>query len=209
MSNRGWKVSLCLTEPPNNGMRPTADTIVVISLNSLGAAVMPGVRLKESFGRMGFGDVATYINSGNIIFTTREGDARKLESSIEGMLSSEYELECKVVVRSLSEMADLVKGLPETWGGDGRWKYNVIFLRHSIDSENILDGLKPESDIEQIVYRPGTLLWSARISDLSRASMHKLPSQKLFQEMTVRNTNTTRKLYELMKNMAETEGRRI
>ena len=165
--------------------------------------------LKESFERMGFGDVATYINSGNIIFTTQEGDARKLERSIEGMLSSEYELECKVVVRSLSEMADLVKSLPETWDGDGCWKYNVIFLRHSIDSENILDGLKPESDIEQIVYRPGTLLWSARISDLSRTRLHKLPSRKLSQEMTVRNTNTTKKLYELMKNMAETEGRRI
>ena len=160
--------------------------------------------LKESFERLGFGDVATYINSGNIIFKTQEGDARKLERSIEGMLSSEYELECKVVVRSLSEMADLVKSLPETWDGDGRWKYNVIFLRHSIDSENILDGLKPERDIEQIVYRTGTLLWSARISDLSRTGMHKLPGQKLFQEMTVRNTNTTKKLYELMKKMAET-----
>jgi uncharacterized protein (DUF1697 family) len=160
--------------------------------------------LKESFERMGFGDVATYINSGNIIFKTQESNARKLERNIEGMLSSEYELECKVVVRSFSEMADLVKSLPETWDGDGRWKYNVIFLRHSIDSENILDGLKPRSDIEQIVYRSGTLLWSARISDLSQTSMHKLPSQKLFQEMTVRNTNTTRKLYELMKKMAET-----
>jgi uncharacterized protein (DUF1697 family) len=160
--------------------------------------------LKESFERMGFGDVATYINSGNIIFKTREGDARKLERSIEGMLSSEYELECKVVVRSLPEMADLVKSLPETWDGDGRWKYDVIFLRHSIDSEDILGGLNPRGDIEQIVYRPGTLLWSARISDLRRTSMHKLPSQKLFQEMTVRNTNTTRKLYELMKKMAET-----
>ncbi len=160
--------------------------------------------LKESFERMGFGDVTTYINSGNIIFKTQEGDARKLERSIEGMLSSEYGLECKVVVRSLSEMADLVQSLPETWDGDGRWKYNVVFLRHSIDFENILDGLTPGSDIEQIVYRPGTLLWSARISDMGRTSLHKLPSRKLFQEMTLRNTNTTKKLYELMKNMAET-----
>jgi uncharacterized protein (DUF1697 family) len=157
---------------------------------------------------MGFGDVATYINSGNIIFKTQEGDARQLERSIEGMLSSVYELECKVVVRTLSEMADLVQSLPETWDGDGSWKYNVIFLRHSIDSENILDALQPQSDIEEIVYRPGTLLWSARRSDLGRTGMHKLPSQKLFQEMTVRNTNTTRKLHELMQKMAETEGRR-
>ena len=119
------------------------------------------------------------------------------------MLSREYELECKVVVRSLSEMADLVENLPETWDGDERWKYNVIFLRHSIDSEDILGELKPKGDIEQVVYLPGTLLWSARIGDLSRTRMLKLPGLKLFQEMTVRNTNTTKKLYELMKKMRE------
>jgi uncharacterized protein (DUF1697 family) len=159
--------------------------------------------LKESFERMGFDDVTTYINSGNIIFKAQEGDARKLERDIEEMLSREYKLECKVVVRSYFEMADLVKSLPETWDGDRRWKYNVIFLRHSIDSENILDGLKPESGIEEVMYRPGALLWLAQISDLSRTGMLKLPSQKLFQEMTVRNTNTTKKLYELMREMAE------
>ena len=159
--------------------------------------------LKDSFERTGFREVTTYINSGNIIFRALEGDARKLERNIEGMLSSKYEIECKVVVRSFSEMAELVMSLPETWDGDRAWKYNVIFLKHSIDSENILDVLKPKSDIEQVVYLPGTLLWSARISDLSRATMLKLPGQKLFQEMTVRNTNTTKKLYELMKKMAD------
>jgi len=185
------------------GLKPAGKIFVALlrGVNVGGKNMIRMSALKGSFEGMGFGDVATYINSGNIIFKTQEGDARKLERSIEGMLSGEYKLECKVVVRSLSEMADLIKGLPETWDGDGRWKYNVIFLRHSIDSENILCGLKPESDIEQIVYRPGTLLWSARISDLHRTGMHKLPSQKLFQEMTVRNTNTTRKLYELMKKL--------
>ncbi|HZT60421.1 MAG TPA: DUF1697 domain-containing protein [Pyrinomonadaceae bacterium] len=159
--------------------------------------------LKDSFERTGFREVTTYINSGNIIFRASEGDAREMERMIEGMLSREYELECKVVVRSFSEMAELVMSLPETWDGDRAWKYNVIFLRHSIDSENILDVLKPASGIEQIVYRPGTLLWSARISGMNRTSMLKLPGQKLFQEMTVRNTNTTKKLYELMKKMAD------
>jgi uncharacterized protein (DUF1697 family) len=188
------------------GLNPPVKIFVALlrGVNVGGKNMIRMSSLKESFERMGFCDVATYINSGNIIFKAQEGNARKLESSIEAMLSSEYDLECKVVVRSLSEMADLVKSLPETWDGDGRWKYNVIFLRYSIDSENILVSLKPESDIEQIIYRPGTLLWSALISDLSRTRMHRLPGQKIFQEMTVRNTNTTRKLYELMKKMVET-----
>jgi uncharacterized protein (DUF1697 family) len=96
-----------------------------------------------------------------------------------------------------------VENLPKNWNGDKRWKYNVIFLRHSIDSENVLDGLESKSDIEQVVYCPGALLWSARISDLSRTSMLKLPSQKIYQDMTVRNLNTTKKFYELMKKMSE------
>lgn len=159
--------------------------------------------LKTSFEKLGFSDVSTYINSGNILFRAKERDARKLETKIEAMLSREHKLGCKVVVRSFLEMASLIENLPKSWDGDKQWKYNVIFLRHSIDSEKVLESLGPKREIEKVVYYPGTLLWSARISDLKRTSMDRLSSQKLFQDMTVRNTNTTRKLYELMNKMAE------
>lgn len=159
--------------------------------------------LKTSFEKLGFKDVSTYINSGNILFKAKEPDARTLETTIEAMLSRDYNLDCKVVVRSFPEMASLVENLPKNWNGDTEWKYNVIFLRHSIDSEKVLESLGPKREIEKVVYYPGTLLWSARISDMKRTSLEKLSSQKLFQDMTVRNTNTTRKLYELMNKMAE------
>jgi len=35
--------------------------------------------LKKSFESLGFTDVLTYINSGNLIFRTKEADARKLD----------------------------------------------------------------------------------------------------------------------------------
>ena len=159
--------------------------------------------LKESFTNMGFKHVSTYINSGNIIFKSKDADARKLERKIERMLLSEYQLDSKVVVRSFSEMEQLVKSLPRSWNDDSRWRYYVIFLRHSIDSENILDELPAESDIEQISYHPGTLLWAALISELSRSKIQKLASRKTYQDMTIRNLNTTKKLYELMKKAAE------
>jgi len=157
--------------------------------------------LKKSFEMMGFTGVLTYINSGNIIFKSKETDARKLERNIEQMLAKEYQLDSKVVVRTLSEMEKLVQSLPRTWTGDSNWRYNVIFLRHSIDSEKILAELEVKKDIEEVVYRPGTLLWSAQVSDLNRTNMLKLSSRKMYQDMTIRNVNTTRKLYELMKKL--------
>ena len=162
--------------------------------------------LKESFEAMGFKQVATYINSGNIIFTTKETDARKLERKIEQMLSKEYQLESKVVIRSLAEMAQLVKSLPRSWDGDSSRKYNVIFLRHAIDSEKILADLPVKNDIEELLYRPGTLLWSALASEAARSNMVKLATRKIYKDMTVRNLNTTKKLHELMKKVAESDG---
>jgi uncharacterized protein (DUF1697 family) len=79
----------------------------------------------------------------------------------------------------------------------------VIFLHHTIDSENVLKDLGPKPEIEEVVYRPGTLLWSAQVSQITRTTMLKLSARKTFQYMTVRNLNTTKKLYELLKKMAE------
>src|SRR5215213_1304047 len=160
--------------------------------------------LKQSFEAMGFTGVSTYINSGNVIFKSKEADARKLERKIERMLLKDYELDSRVVVRSFSEMEKLVQSLPPNWKGDSDWRYNVIFLRHSIDSEEILGGLEFKQDIEHVHYRPGALLWAAQVSDVPRTHMVKLPSRKIFKDMTVRNLNTTRKLYELMKKVSET-----
>jgi uncharacterized protein (DUF1697 family) len=159
--------------------------------------------LKQSFETAGFTDVKTYINSGNIIFTTKESDQRKLERKVEQMLLKEYGLDSKVVVRSLSEMERLVESLPPSWNTDSSWRYNVIFLRHTIDSEEILADVPAKTDIEEIIYRPGTLLWSAQVTNINRTNLAKLASRKIYREMTVRNVNTTRKLHELMKNLTK------
>lgn len=192
---------------PRKSQPATVFVALLRGINVGGNNMIRMSSLKTSFERMGFVDVSTYINSGNIIFKTKEGDHRKLERNIEGMLAKEYKLNCKVVIRSLSEMSTVIKNLPKNWNEDNRWKYNVIFLRHSIDSANILDSLDPKSDIERVVYCPGALFWSARISDVTRTRMVKLPGQKIFQDMTVRNVNTTRKLYELMKKSEEDNDR--
>lgn len=159
--------------------------------------------LKESFEKLGFTQIATYINSGNIIFKSKETDARKLEKKIEQMLLKEYALDSKVVLRSLAEMETLVESLPRGWNGDGSWRYNVMFLRHTVDSEDLLADLPINTEIEEVVYRPGALLWSIQFADSGKSKMAKLVSRKIYKEMTVRNLNTTRKLCELMKKLTD------
>jgi len=189
-------------------MRKSTSNVFVALLRAVnvgGNNMISMSSLKQSFETMGFTSVVTYINSGNIVFKSKEADARKLETKLEQMLSRDYQLGSKVVVRSLSEMEKLVQSLPQNWMGDSAWRYNVIFLRHTIDSEKILAELEVKKEIEEVVYRPGALLWSAQVSELNRTNMLKLSSRKMYQDMTVRNLNTTRKLFGLMKKVAESE----
>ena len=178
---------------------PTVFVALLRGVNVGGNNMISMKSLKESFEAMGFTNVATYINSGNIIFQSKEDDPRKLEKKIEQMLANDYQLESKVVLRSLSELEKLVKALPQNWGDNSDWRFNVVFLRHSIDSEKILDELPANSEIEEVLYRPGTLLWSVQASEANRSKFVKLSTRKSFKDMTVRNLNTTRKLYDLMK----------
>lgn len=158
--------------------------------------------LKASFERLRFTNVSTYINSGNILFRSPVADARKLEAKIEKMLAAEYELGCKVVVRSADEIGRVIKALPRTWSDDKEWRYNVIFLRHSVDSKDVVAAFNPTKDVEHLLYVPGALLWWARADDWKKTAMEKISGKKLFQEITVRNANTTRKLHALMQAMA-------
>ncbi len=159
--------------------------------------------LKATFERLGFTDVATYINSGNILFRTAETDARKIEGRIDRMLATEHGLKGKTVVRSLPEMARLQKTIVQKWKPDPQERNNVIFLRHTLDAKRVLDGIEIKPEIERVLCCPGTLLWSARPDGLTRSAMLKLGSRPIYQDMTARNVNTTMKVYELMRRMSE------
>ena len=175
-------------------------------INVGGSNVIKMADLRGSFTRLGLGDVATLIASGNVVFRTAL-PRETLEQTIEAALSKQYAYESRIVLRTLEELASLVAAAPKRWGTDARRKYNVLFLRPAVDSADVLDGLSPKAGIEQVVWRPGALLWSALTREVTRTSMAKLSSKPLYQELTVRNWNTTQKLLALMKTV-DAEARR-
>lgn len=157
--------------------------------------------LRSGLERLGLRDIVTYINSGNIVFRAGGPDARALERKIDRVLSRDLGVPVKSVVRSHAEMVRLVRTIAKTWKLDPAWKYNVIFLRHPIDSPTVLDDFELKPDIERVTYCPGTLLWSARMNALTRTAMLKVSRRPIYQDMTVRSVNTTRKVLELMERV--------
>lgn len=61
--------------------------------------------LVECFAGAGFHDASTYMQSGNVLFTSDVAEARELEGSIEHLLEQWFGIPVLVVVRSRDELA--------------------------------------------------------------------------------------------------------
>lgn len=167
-----------------------------INVGGKGAVSMS--ELKACFEALGFSAVKTYINSGNVVFADG-GNAKSLANKIETALNSTFKFPISVVVKSLDQMQAVVGGMPKKWHSDKSHRYYVMFLRPDVDKPSVIDGFTVNADMEEVMYLPGAILWSARISDITRSRVKNFMGTQLYKEVTIRNLNTTLKMLELMK----------
>ncbi len=155
-------------------------------------------KLKQTFERLGFVSVKTFIASGNVVFHTEEIDPAKLTRRIESAIKADFGIRIKVVLRDQKSMGKLVKAIPTSWVNDKVMKCDVMFLSEEVDNKTVLTQLPFDSAIEDVKYVPGAVIWRIDRDKAARSRMFRIVGTKLHQHMTIRNPNTVRKLYELM-----------
>ena len=74
--------------------------------------------LKKGIERLGYGEVKTYLNSGNVIFSSDENDIGSITKQIVMTIKSQFDLDIPVFVILQEELADILRHAPE-WGGNG------------------------------------------------------------------------------------------
>ena len=158
--------------------------------------------LKRTFERVGMNDVETYLNTGNVIFAHDTDSAPALTNTLEQAIEEDFALQLKVLVRSLDDMKRVVEALPASWKNDQEMKSDVLLLWEEIDHESVMDKLVIRPEIDTVHYVPGAVLWSIDRTDATKTGLVKLAGTNLYKQMTVRNVNTTRKIYEMMQQYA-------
>ncbi len=159
--------------------------------------------LKEVFERAGMRAVTTYINSGNVIFESENMDEDELVTILEQAINQHFGLPINVLLRNYDQMKKVITSLPESWQNNKIIKSDVLFLWKEIDSRSILDQLKIKPTIDQVIYTEGALLWSVSKDHVTKTGLTKLIGTPIYKKMTIRNVNTTRKLFQLMDERGE------
>ncbi len=155
-------------------------------------------RLKKAFEKLGFENVKTYINSGNVIFESAEKDPRKMNDKIEKHLEKTFGFSIKTVLRDASNILMLTKKIPKEWKNGGDQKTDILFLWEDYDSKESLKLIEPKEGVDQLMYLPGAIVWNVDRRQISKTGMKRFIGSKLYKNMTARNVNTLRKLAEML-----------
>lgn len=157
--------------------------------------------LRKTFTRTGADNVRTYINSGNVIFDD-ERLHREMAKVIGVAIEKDFGLRLGVMLRDVVSIRRLAAQIPDSWTTDKTMRTNVIFLWKNVDSPDVVDQLPVRDGVDDIMYSPGAIVWRTDADKLTRSGMGRLVGTDLYRAMTVRNSNTVRKLALLMNEQA-------
>jgi uncharacterized protein (DUF1697 family) len=108
-------------------------------INVGGRNKVPMAELREVVAALGHTGVSTYIQSGNVLFSTGETDAGKLAAALEAAISERFGLWASVVVLSRGELAQILAGNPYQDEPNPRLVH-VVFL-NAEPSRDVLDRI--------------------------------------------------------------------
>jgi uncharacterized protein (DUF1697 family) len=155
-------------------------------------------RLVELFDDLGFDDVWTYINSGNVVFRA-SGTRATLERTIGQALEAEYGFECTTFVRSASELHKVIDLDPFDVAESDT--YFVTFLKNtpSEATARALEGMS--NDVDTLVVRGRDVHWRMHCR-----STDTTMSKKKWEDLVGRNNGTSRNITMLRKLVARLDA---
>lgn len=153
--------------------------------------------LKTAFEEIGFSNVSTYINSGNVLFSSENNDKSEISSRCKTVIAERFMLDVPVAIISLKELSETLDNAPEWWdiNSDEEVIHQVIFLISPITIEEVYAAVgKAKPEYEQVGYYKNVIFWSAPRATLSKTRWYKIASSSVNSKVTIRNASTAKKL---------------
>lgn len=153
--------------------------------------------LKAGFVELGFIEVSTYLNSGNVIFSSDEDDMTVQSNAINAMINNKFELDIPIFIISQKELADILNNAPDWWGDNNKEIYdNLIFLFPSLSYDEFYNEVRnPKEKYEKVHNYKNAIFWSFSRKDYQKTNWwRETASSNVSDKITIRTANTARKI---------------
>ena len=166
-------------------------------INISGKNKVPMAELKKVFEELGFTEVKTYLNSGNVIFSSEKNNIGSLTGQIETMIKNQFGLDIPVFVTSKEDLKDILHHAPDWWGTENKEIYdNLIFIMPPATFAEVWDEIgEPREELKKIKEYKEAVFWSFNRKDYQKTNWWpKTASAGISGKLTIRTANTVRKI---------------
>jgi uncharacterized protein (DUF1697 family) len=162
---------------------------------NLGNRRLPMSRLKALFAELGFGEIETFIASGNVLFTSKVTDPGRLETRIAKHLESSLGYPVDTFLRTAGQVAAIARSKPFPEDGQEGITIHVGFWQRPVtpDFARRLAAVRTDEDEFHAKEREYYWLCRVRTSDSKVWTLPEIKALK-FPTATMRNMTSIRKL---------------
>ena len=179
----------------------TRYALLVRGINVGGKNKVVMAELRQELTELGLEKVRTYINSGNIFFTSTDSKSQLIEK-LEAFFEVYYPFIQSFSLLSQEDYEAEVENLPVWWNEDLARK-DVLFYTESLDVDQVIekvDSLKLENEV--LHFGKLGIFWG-KYSEESyyETAYHKyLLKMPFYRQITIRNAKTFDKIGQMLKN---------
>ena len=153
--------------------------------------------LKNGFEQLGFADVTTYLNSGNVCFLAENENITEIKRVIEAMINDKFNLDIPVHVVRKENLSDILDHAPNWWGTGNKEKYdNLIFVITDDTTDEICDMLgRPSDGLESVQVYKDVIFWTFDRKAYQKCNWwKKTAGAGIAEKLTIRTANTVKKM---------------
>jgi len=163
-------------------------------INVGGNTMIKMSELKAAFENLGFENVVSYVNSGNLAFDTKKTAESKLASKIEQAVEKIIDKQVLVMVRERSSINGVLEHNPFEGEYETHKQMHVLFLKDPVPRDKQKEILSLATDHERIAIR-GREIYALLLGGMAESLLGRgLLEKKLKMPMTARNWRTVEKL---------------
>ncbi len=168
-------------------------------INVGGKNMLPMKQLTAMFVNAGCGDVMTYIQSGNVVFSAADKVVTELREVITKQIQLRFGLRVPVVLRTAAEIDAVIQGNPFIKAGVGEEILHVCFLADQ-PGKDLISGLDAGRSAPDAFTVVGREIYMQLVNGMSRTKLtNAYFDSKLKTVSTMRNWRTVLQLAEMMR----------
>ena len=155
--------------------------------------------LKELHESLGLQEVQTYIQSGNVVFTSDEADVTQIQKDIEDGFAQKFGFRVNVMVRTADEFNVIIENNPfqNQPMKESKWVVAMFLVTHPISTA--LEDIQKTYTGPEELYIMGQEVYIYYPEGIGRSKLTNTFLEKKLKTMgTARNWNTVLRLQQMM-----------